>query len=712
MKRAEPPAVPDQPSAADPPASDPAERVRHLIRQGQSLDARVLLSSQPQLKADKSLVLDLAYEEYCQHCEAGQAVDAEEFCRRFPYQSSLRRLLGVHDFLQQNPHLLADNKQASWPAPGQEFLGFTLVRELGRGSFARVFLAAEPALGGRSVAVKVSRLSATEAQTLGRLDHPNIVPVHSVQHDPHTGFTVICMPYLGSATLCDVLDRAAAETGLPQSARVIWQTAAAPPGSGALPVPVNRLGRGTYVDAAVRIGCQLADALAFAHAQGVCHRDLKPSNVLLATDGRPMLLDFNLSSDQQQPHTAVGGTLPYMAPEQLQAIDPASGAGSAVVDARSDVYALGVILYELLTGTHPFAPLPALGTREDARSCLVERQRHGAPPLRRANPQVDRPLARIIERCLALSPRDRPPSAGELASTLRQNLSWRRRLCRWAGRHRRLATGAALALALVAALVVYAWATRDPYSVRQQRLGSASYRQGRYREAIEHLSRALEDDPGSAALHFARGRAFQRLGDFNLAIADYYASPKRDADGPTLASEGYCYCLQGNYKAALPLLRRAAAMGVASPELFNDLGYCHLQLDQLDDARRALDRAIGLDPNLQALYYNRALIPLKRVPVAGLDQGLADIRRAVEIGPPASDLYRHAAVLFAAAGAHDRAIGFLRQAVEQGLDLQSVRDDFAFRDLRADPGFQELIRTPHARTTATRSVRILDPIKD
>ena len=100
---------------------------------------------------------------------------------------------------------------------------------------------------------------------------------------------------------------------------------------------------------------RLADGLAHAHERGILHRDLKPANILMTDEGQPMLLDFNLSEDSEvRPGAAaaVGGTLPYMAPEHLEALR-----GGASPDARSDLYSLGVILYELLTVRRPF-PVP------------------------------------------------------------------------------------------------------------------------------------------------------------------------------------------------------------------------------------------------------------------------------------------------------------------------------------------------------------------
>src|SRR5207247_8782205 len=106
------------------------------------------------------------------------------------------------------------------------------------------------------------------------------------------------------------------------------------------------------------LGSCLADGLAHAHERGILHRDLKPANVLLTDEGQPMLLDFNLAEDTKLRGSAaaalLGGTLPYMAPEHLEAFQN----GKREVDPRSDVYALGILLYELLAGRFPFANKP------------------------------------------------------------------------------------------------------------------------------------------------------------------------------------------------------------------------------------------------------------------------------------------------------------------------------------------------------------------
>src|SRR5262245_8612500 len=421
--------VPRLPEGFVQTASAAAELVDQTIqrwRDGEPPDARAFLDQHPHIKADKHLATDLIYEEFCLAMEAGKQPTYENYYERFPScRLQLRRLFDAqrqaHEHLAPYATVAAarqgeespNGEKVPWPGLNETFAGFLLLRELGRGAFARVYLASEPALGGRLVAVKVSRCGALEAHTLGKLNHANIVPVFSVQKDAATQLTIICMPYLGSATLCDVLLGALGQQRSPVRADVILEAAedtALPPDIVIdRPRPPAILRKGSYIDGIVHIGVQLAAALDSVHRMGVCHRDLKPSNVLMMPDGTPMLLDFNLSSDARARSNRAGGTLPYMSPEQLLATDfDGELAQLPTVDARSDVYSLGVILYELLTGRHPLGSIPKQQDLKKLRSALLERHPLGIVPIRRLNAHVDRSLARVIERCLAPRPADRP----------------------------------------------------------------------------------------------------------------------------------------------------------------------------------------------------------------------------------------------------------------------------------------------------------------
>ncbi len=157
-----------------------------------------------------------------------------------------------------------------------------------------------------------------------------------------------------------------------------------------------------------------------AHSRGLLHRDLKPANILIAGDGTPMLLDFNLSapteiateacpqgqSGEPVVHRALlGGTLPYMAPEHLDAIDPEGSTSPDAVEERSDIYALGLILFEMISGNHPFPEPPAgLTPVATIRGMKADRRRLPASSLRACCPEVPWSLDALVSQCLDPEP--------------------------------------------------------------------------------------------------------------------------------------------------------------------------------------------------------------------------------------------------------------------------------------------------------------------
>lgn len=387
--------------------------------------------------------------------------------------------------------------------------------ELGRGAFARVYLAREQGLAGRHVALKLSAKLAGESQTLARLQHSNIVPIYSVHR--HGPYHVICMPFLGSATVADLLAAYREAGGLPGSGKGLLSTLAAhasrtemdePAGEKGEPaersrVTAERLEQLSYTDAVLWLGVQLADGLAHAHERGVLHRDLKPANVLLADDGRPLLLDFNLAADEggdprEQANT--GGTLRYMTPEALAAL----AAHTPHADLRGDLYALGLILFELVTGEFPFPDPPRGGWPETLARMEADRRLPGTDAAR-VRHALAPGVASILATCLHPDPARRYSSAVELREDLQRQLddrplavapnrSLRERVRKWAKRHPRLSSAysvGVLALGVLAIVVAV-------FLTRQRELGRLDAADARAtvraeREAIQSL--LLGDDP-------------------------------------------------------------------------------------------------------------------------------------------------------------------------------------------------------------------------
>jgi serine/threonine protein kinase len=257
---------------------------------------------------------------------------------------------------------------------------YELIRRLGEGGMARVYLARDVRLG-REVAVKVLEPHLAErpgfrerflreARVAASLDHPHIVPLYDFGES--NSLLYLVMPYVSGGSLQEMLKRA--------------------------PLLLGEV---------VAYGSQIADALDYAHQRKVIHRDVKPANMLLHADGRLMLSDFGLAKilDSSRPRVSKGqpdaGTPEYMAPEQIE----------GHTDERSDVYALGVVLYLLLTGHLPFTGATS--------SAIMDAHLYHSPSLpRQLNPAVTPAIQAVVLRALAKRADDRFQRAGDLSAAL------------------------------------------------------------------------------------------------------------------------------------------------------------------------------------------------------------------------------------------------------------------------------------------------------
>ncbi|NDJ33321.1 MAG: serine/threonine protein kinase [Chloroflexi bacterium] len=257
---------------------------------------------------------------------------------------------------------------------------------LGAGGMSSVYRAVDPNLR-RTVAIKLihSHLSADagfvrrfeqEAAAVAQLSHPNIVQVYDFNHDDDTYYMVL--EYLPGETLQERLEAYEAE------------------------------GRQMDPQEAVDITLAVTDAVAYAHEREMIHRDIKPANVMLKDDGRVILMDFGIAKILGGGNTLTGtgaviGTVQYMAPELVQ--------GEAA-DARSDIYALGVMLYEMLSGKPPF-------NADSAMTTMLMHINEPVPNLREARPDAPPHLVAVVDRCLLKEPDARYQTAGDLTAGLR-----------------------------------------------------------------------------------------------------------------------------------------------------------------------------------------------------------------------------------------------------------------------------------------------------
>jgi tetratricopeptide (TPR) repeat protein/predicted Ser/Thr protein kinase len=260
---------------------------------------------------------------------------------------------------------------------GQTLGRYQVVAELGRGGFATVYQGYDPGLE-RYVALKVLHPELTrdeaalrrfqrEAMAVARLRHPNVVIVY--EFGEQTGTAYIVMEFVEGTTLKE------------------------------------KLGKPLPLDEAQRIVGDVASALDYAHGRGVVHRDIKPANIMITTESQVVLADFGIALLAQSSDSITRGLLgtpQYMAPEQALG-DP--------IDARSDLYALGIVLFEMLAGQVPFrgdSPLATLALQVNAP----------LPKLRSINPSVPEAVEAMVERALAKDPAQRYESAAEFRDAL------------------------------------------------------------------------------------------------------------------------------------------------------------------------------------------------------------------------------------------------------------------------------------------------------
>jgi serine/threonine protein kinase/WD40 repeat protein len=443
--------------------------------------------------------LDELGEEFLARLRRGERPSVGEFAARDPgrageireFLSALQLVEGLRPHPDETVDAGRPRGESAVAAP--EWVGdFRVLRELGRGGMGVVYEAEQESLG-RHVALKVLapgvarspqqlRRFVREARAAARLHHTNIVPVFGVGE--HDGLHYYAMQFIPGLGLDKVLDEVRRIKGRgpfgradgssttrrgPTDATGTSVAISVASGHFGLPEPVGGPGEAAasrpstlaaetdsdarYARGVARIGLQVAEALEYAHQQGTLHRDVKPSNIVLDVHGVAWVTDFGLAkAAEDEDLTRTGdliGTIRYMAPERFR--------GRA--DARSDVYGLGLALYELLALRPAF-----LGS--DRERLLYEVTQVEPTPLRALNPSVPRDLATVVHKAIEKEAAHRYPSAAALAEDLRRFLADRpvaarrarpaERLARWARRNPGQASlGAALSMALALVVVVF-----------------------------------------------------------------------------------------------------------------------------------------------------------------------------------------------------------------------------------------------------------------
>ncbi|MBD0323482.1 MAG: serine/threonine protein kinase, partial [Aldersonia sp.] len=305
---------------------------------------------------------------------------------------------------------------------------FDLLTGLGRGAFARVFLARQRSMQ-RLVAVKISHNHGSEPQTLAHLDHDHIVRVFDQRLIADDELKLMYMQYVPGGTLLGVLRRVRDTPQPLRSGRLLLDAVDEELlNRGGIRPSESRarveIARSSWPETVAWLGRRLADALDYASRRGVLHRDIKPANVLLTAEGSPKLADFNISFNHHlrgsSPLAYFGGSLSYMSPEQLEAAHPGMPRTAADLDTRSDIFALAVMLWELLTGRRPYDDDHDAGGSDTSVERMLELRRRPVADRFVADLPPDCPAAlrRVLLAALEPDRDERPATGRELAAML------------------------------------------------------------------------------------------------------------------------------------------------------------------------------------------------------------------------------------------------------------------------------------------------------
>ncbi len=418
----------------------------------------------------------------------------------------------------------------------------------------------------------------------------------------------------------------------PRAALTVWDAIKA---NGYPDLPTPDWTQGSFIDWVIKAAIQLSRGLAASHAKGYVHCDLKPSNVLITTEGQPVLIDFNVAfkHNANQSPGNVGGTLPYMAPEQIRAF---SGRGYADIGAQTDVFGLGATLYQLLTGTMPF---DAEMSAADGIRALLQSRQVTPKPMRAFNPEIGERLERLIMKCLNYEVGARPQNTLEVARELEYIQELRRMQFAKPARtsvmdRRRIGVALALAGSALAAVAVHEQIDRDAKLAEGQTAvattspkaalpdepqrksrpiaeilmdGLDDLRQGSLDAAEAKFAQAVAIDPQhqGAKIGLARAKAqLKKVAEAEQLLGEIQW-PSGLEPAEILAFRAYCGMQMLNtnrriqFDAAIRHSEAAIQQGFSEPRMLTNLAYCYYFSPQTAaKSVELLERARMKAPNL------------------------------------------------------------------------------------------------------------------
>lgn len=542
----------------------------------------------------------------------GKQVDIEDYCNKYPqYRDALLAKFRTAEFLRKNFH--------EEDLTGKKLGEYLILQELGRGNMGIVFLGIHPALS-RLTAIKVLpphfiydkealRHFQEEAKTIAKFNHPNIVPIYSISENQ--GLYYIAMGYIPGPLLKDIIERLrkhkANELKADSVKKIVQDVITSKKDISQKNIAIKRdstFWNKSYSHFVATIGAEIANALNYAHQNGVFHGDLKPSNILLTHEGIPMIVDFGLSKDIKKRSFSEGasreakeftGTLAYAAPEQIK---------ENIINDKTDIWSLGVTLYELLTFRNPFLGSTVKETADKIlKSCPL--------PLNHYNKKIPVELEAIVLKCLESKPEKRYGSAAELSADLNSYLELKPITARPVGPigrtvklFRRRPLVSCLTAGLFVSLIISSVLAFNKNMSNMILDAENTYSMGDYDGALSKYDKIL---------HHSRWLRFnnKRLAEIFSGMGDSYLS-------------------KANYKNAENYYQKALKIDSKNYNTISGLGELNFELKNFDNSLEYYKITLKMKPaDRYNYYYIGKIYSAKGL----LDEAMEYYRRAIESAP-------------------------------------------------------------------------------
>jgi len=528
----------------------------------------------------------------------GKKVDIEKYCNKYPqYKNAIVSKFLTAEFIEKS----FQEKDLS----GEQIGDCIILQELSRGGMGIVFLGIQPALS-RLTAIKVLPPSFSndkealanfqeEAKIIAKFNHPNIVPIYSINNEK--GVNYISMGYISGLSLRNIVEKLQGNKQLHHIKATVIRDILQEPFSDDKNISQKNITlkrdlkfwSKSYFQFIATIGAEIADALNYAHQNGISHGDLKPSNILITNEGIPVIVDFGLSKNVKKLSSSKSkeflGTLVYAAPEQIK---------ENIINEKTDIWSLGATLYELLTLENPFRGTTIEKTvSKILKSC--------PPTLRHYNRRIPIELEAIVLKCLEEKPKNRYSSAIELSKDLNNYLESKPiiakplgrigRLKKWIKRNPRI-------FAIIIITTIFITTSTYFYTLNTWiKTADAYHDNGEYDKCIQMYTKVLKLSPKNIQAHLLIGDSHYWKGDYDKAIPFYEKALEIEPNQPyALLSIGNIYYDTNEFDKAIEYYKKTLILTPGERSCLLSLGATYRDKEMFDEAIYWYVKAILVAP--------------------------------------------------------------------------------------------------------------------